>query len=166
MSKWCLNHKKDLPDFLFFPDAPDRALCKECIKSRVRGRNKEIFQEADRRKREQVALLELVRQYQPDNEPFIYLIEHDNRYKIGFSKNISKRLRSFNTAHATHCKIVAIAPGTKELEKDLHKKFSTHHISGEWFLKKPAIVQYIESLVGSMIFLPGYLKQEGSPPSC
>ena len=161
MSKWCLNHKKDLPDFLFHPTAPDRALCKECIKSRVRKRNSEIFGNADRRHREQEALRHLVRQIQANHEPYVYLIEHDNKYKIGFSKDINKRVKSFNTAHAVPCKIVAIVPGDKTLEKTLHNKFTVHHVHGEWFLKKITILNEFKGLNGVMIFLPGFLKQEG-----
>lgn len=166
MSKWCLNHKKDMDDFLFHPDAPEKALCKECIKNRIRDRNKEVFDSADRREREQEAVRAIVRQFQTDHEPYIYLIEHENKYKIGFSRDINKRIKNFNTSHAIPCKIIAVAPGDKSLEKELHIKFSLHHIKGEWFLKKPSMINAFKGLNGVLIFLPGYLKQESSPPSC
>lgn len=165
MSKWCLNHKKDLPDFQFHASAPDRALCKECIDKRIRTRNKDVFLQADRNRREQEALGKLVASIQAGNDPYVYLIEHENRYKIGYSKNINKRIKSFNTSHAIPCKIVAVAPGDKELESTLHTQFIVHRIKGEWFLKKPSILKAFKQLTKVLVFLPGFLKQESSTSS-
>jgi hypothetical protein len=164
--KWCLNHKEDLPDLSFYPDAPEKALCKACIRERRTKRNEEILKEVDRRKREQEALRTLISSLQTPGDPFVYLIEFENRYKIGVSKNIPKRIKNFNTAHASPCKIVAIIKGDKVLETELHERFATHRLNGEWFIKRPHILKFVANLPDAYVFLPEYLQQEANTQPC
>jgi len=87
-----------------------------------------------------------------------------NKYKIGYSTNVERRIRAFNTASPIPCKILAVAPGGKELESQLHKQFQDNVVSGEWFifLKKEDILNAFKQLEKAMIFLPGYIS-EASP---
>lgn len=166
MNKWCYNCKQFADEGNFYPDAPEKALCRSCIKFTVKKRNSPLILQAERREREQEALRDIIRQIQANKDPFVYLIEHENKYKIGFSRDINKRMKSFNTSHAIPCKIIGIAPGDLPLEGALHNKFKDYRLNGEWFLKKLAILEEFKKLIDATIFLPGYLKQEGSTPSC
>lgn len=159
MQRWCLKCKVFGDENSFYPEAPEKALCKNCIKDRVRERNKSILDEADRLEREQEAVRGVIRHLQENNESYVYLIEHENKYKVGFSRNINKRIKSFNTSHAIPCKIISIIPGDSSLESFFHKRFSINRIKGEWFLKKPGILSEFKSFKDSVVFLPGYLKQ-------
>lgn len=85
-----------------------------------------------------------------NNYGFVYLI-HDtqtNCYKIGLSKNPSKRLSSLQTA--TPNKLVLLheieTSRMSSLEKELHYKFQANHLNGEWYALSDNDIRYIRSL--------------------
>lgn len=56
------------------------------------------------------------------------------RVKIGYTKgHPAKRLGSLQTGSPTKLGIVAIHPGTPELERRLHQQFAADRKHGEWF---------------------------------
>jgi hypothetical protein len=56
------------------------------------------------------------------------------RIKIGFTKgDPGKRLRALQTGSPTQIGIIAVHPGTPELEKRLHRQFAADRVHGEWF---------------------------------
>ena len=63
----------------------------------------------------------------------IYVIKSGKNTKIGYTKNIDKRIKSFKT-HNPNFQLISIYDGGRELEKDLHKGLSPFRIKGtEWF---------------------------------
>jgi len=103
--------------------------------------------------------MNIVQQLQKDNNPYIYLIEHDSRYKVGYSNNIRRRVKTFNTSHATPCKIIAVVPGDRTLEQEVHKKLVLYHVRGEWFTNSKKVLDLITYLPDSVVFLPGHLSK-------
>ena len=73
------------------------------------------------------------------SDPLVYFIqESTGLVKIGLTKNIEKRLKTYETHNPHTLKLLKIirCANLKEaqrLERSLHKKFSEFKINGEWF---------------------------------
>jgi hypothetical protein len=78
----------------------------------------------------------------PDETPgSVYVIQHGNRVKIGFSKNVKVRLTNL-----PYERIIAIIPGDRRLEHAMLTKFKSIRTSGEWFEAHPDLIAFAESL--------------------
>jgi len=74
-----------------------------------------------------------------------YLVKVDDLIKIGYTKNPWQRLR----AYPPNAEVLAVFPGTKVLEKDLHGRFRFALRKGrEWFRDAPEIREYVAEVVG------------------
>jgi hypothetical protein len=153
--KFCVKCKKDRPDDDFHPNQPLRGMCRPCIDDRRFKRVREARLTADRAYREQAALLTLIREH--ISSSLVYLVLVNDRYKIGFSKQFDRRIKTFNTAHEQPCRIVAVAPGGRQEERTLQEQFKELRIAREWFVKSPQITKQFAELPGALVFLPGYL---------
>lgn len=71
----------------------------------------------------------------------VYIIQHGNRVKIGFTTQPTRRL-----ADLPHDKVLAVIPGDRRLEHALLTKFKSIRTSGEWFEAHPELIAYAESL--------------------
>ncbi len=168
MTQTCFKCHRDRELDQFYSTNP---LCKVCVLKIRSKRRSFIARKSKQRFLEQASVLNLIKQLQTDNLPFVYLIRANKKYKIGYSTNVESRIRTFNTANSEPCTIVGVAPGGSKLEKQLHKEFSKYRIHGEWFLKTDlktdVIFDRFQELPGSVIFLPGHLKKyESFRPSC
>lgn len=161
--KECIKCHLNGDDESFYPS---NKVCKLCINKIRKSRIQEAIDEADKAEREQAPIRNVIKQFQENGEPYVYLIEASNRFKIGYSKNIDTRVRAFNTANSVPCKIIAVAPGGAQLEKELHKKFEFQRINREWFKPSQIILNEFKKLPNVMIFLKGYMKKERFTPSC
>lgn len=66
----------------------------------------------------------------------VYLIsDFQGDVKIGFTDNIGRRLRSFQTAHKHKLELLCSLPGGKWHEEALHREFREFRLHGEWFRK-------------------------------
>jgi hypothetical protein len=67
--------------------------------------------------------------------PGVYIIQCQTRYKIGQSRNITKRLRSYGTAIPFPWKVYAIIPTAhpEALEAHFHETLAAYRVQGEWF---------------------------------
>lgn len=76
---------------------------------------------------------------------YVYFIQssHGGPIKIGFSTNPEHRLATLQTANPHPLKLLAVLPGIKETEKDLHAMFgrSKHH--GEWYEATRDLIRFI-----------------------
>lgn len=75
---------------------------------------------------------------------FVYVITCGSFAKIGFSANPRKRYLSIQTANPSKCVLAATWPGSRKLEKALHKKFSHRRSHLEWFHLSSEILSLIE----------------------
>lgn len=64
----------------------------------------------------------------------IYLIESDNYYKVGYTKDWKERERAYNT-HNPDFKLIGLKDGDKRVETQLHQLLSAYKYKLEWFIK-------------------------------
>lgn len=79
------------------------------------------------------------------NRPgWIYYVLIDGRIKIGYSVDVKKRL----TAYPFDSPLLAMHPGTKQLEAEMHKKFAGSRAAGrEWFLDTDELRSHINEVI-------------------
>ena len=159
----CLKCLLDGDEASFYPD-PKQTWCKLCVQSQVLSRTSKDRSRSEKIGREQRSVLAVIEGFQK-NQQFVYLLEASGRYKIGFSSNINKRVAAFNTANSVPCKIIAVAPGGRQLEKELHQRFNLLRINREWFKKSSVILGEFAKLTDSKVFLFGYLSSGKSQSS-
>lgn len=99
----------------------------------------------DQRARERLAAQEdEVRRARGKRQPgFVYYIRMDNLIKIGYARDISRRMR----AYPPSAELLAAHPGTIELEKSIHADFRAFLRRGrEWFEQHPTVMAHIVSV--------------------
>ena len=80
---------------------------------------------------------------------FVYFIEAmANRHiKIGWANDPNRRLREFQTGSPTKYALLGTIPGSRALERKLHRDFHEFHAQGEWFFGVKPLRNYIEAIV-------------------
>tara|TARA_R110000851_G_scaffold239896_1_gene392598 strand:+ start:287 stop:727 length:441 start_codon:yes stop_codon:yes gene_type:complete len=65
---------------------------------------------------------------------YLYIIENNKKYKIGYSSNFKKRLKNYKT-HLGEVNLIYLTKQKNcfNLESDIHEMFESKNISGEWF---------------------------------
>lgn len=64
---------------------------------------------------------------------YVYFIRSGQSVKIGFSRDVKKRLQQLKTGAAHKVSILAAVPGTMDTEAYFHRMFAEYRMSGEWF---------------------------------
>ena len=79
---------------------------------------------------------------------WIYFIEyHDSGpVKIGYAKNVDKRLCNLQTACPYELRVLVAAPGSIDCETILHAYLSNFMIRGEWFWPVPELQKIVRRL--------------------
>ena len=78
-----------------------------------------------------------------DLNQHIYIIKAGGLIKIGFSRNVRRRLRQYTPG----TEVLAVAPGSPSIEKYLHRKFAHLLDSGrEWFKDSEPIRTLVKEL--------------------
>lgn len=83
---------------------------------------------------------------EPENDMpgWVYYIRVGDTIKIGYAKDVSKRMR----AYPPNAELLAAHPGTLRLEKQVQHKFAEYLDRGrEWFTPAPAIMEHIAQVV-------------------
>jgi hypothetical protein len=82
-----------------------------------------------------------VRMIAGDERGWVYVIEakKGGPVKIGWARDPEKRLRQLQTAHAEQLTLLAVIPGTKMLEQEVHRKLIFARRGGEWFEPRAAM---------------------------
>lgn len=67
-------------------------------------------------------------------EDYLYIIKNNEYYKIGYSSNFSKRIKSYKT-HLGGVELVYLTKQYNcfELENEIHDMFTHKRLTGEWF---------------------------------
>ena len=63
----------------------------------------------------------------------VYFIKAENRLKIGYAEDPSKRIPSIQTSSPFQLEVLLIIDGDYSVERDLHQRFQDFRVSGEWF---------------------------------
>lgn len=72
----------------------------------------------------------------------VYFVQqgNDGPIKIGVSGNVDKRIRSLSTSSPLPLRLLAVLPGGRGEEQELHKRLAAHRLGGEWFAPVPAVL--------------------------
>lgn len=73
----------------------------------------------------------------------IYFLKAQNRIKIGYANNPSKRIPSIQTSSPFELEVLLIIDGNYDKERELHQRFQTYRKSGEWFEFSEPIKNFI-----------------------
>lgn len=77
-------------------------------------------------------------------EGWIYYLLVADKVKIGYTKDVKRRLRSYPPGSP----LLALHPGTKQLETDMHAKFAGSKAAGrEWFLDTPELREHVKEVI-------------------
>lgn len=91
-------------------------------------------------------LLSKIRQWAPS---YVYFVLHGKtRVKIGVAKNVQNRVNQLQTGIIGKLNIYYATPGSYELERELHRIFAAHRLTGEWFTYCKDIRAWIDADVG------------------
>jgi len=79
---------------------------------------------------------------------FIYFVRMENMgpIKIGFTKNVRKRLYSLNTSTPFPLQLLLSYPADEEEEEEIHDGLREIRLNGEWFLPHPFLLKEIEQI--------------------
>jgi DNA-binding Xre family transcriptional regulator len=91
----------------------------------------------------------------------VYFIKAENRLKIGYAEDPSKRIPSIQTSSPFQLEVLLIIDGDYSIERDLHQKFQDFRVSGEWFEFNDDIKSFInEHLVNDRKYEFGFENSE------
>jgi hypothetical protein len=88
---------------------------------------------------------------QPEQEPepkrpvegFVYYVRSGGFIKIGWTSDLTKRMKGYPPDSL----LLAVEPGTRQLETRRHRQFSHHRSHGrEWYTMAPTLTHHIESV--------------------
>jgi hypothetical protein len=80
---------------------------------------------------------------------YVYLIQSPTgAYKIGRTKHPEQRMKTFGVQLPFEVEFLCMIETTKMrlLERELHEKFESKRVNGEWFALEPSDVDYIKGL--------------------
>lgn len=77
----------------------------------------------------------------------VYFLAAGDLVKIGYTVNLTYRLRDLRSTSPVELTLLGTVPGAKYREKELHKQFSEYRRHGEWFLNHGSLREFIESEV-------------------
>lgn len=72
--------------------------------------------------------------------------------KIGFSKNLDKRLRVLQASSPVPLELIKYVRGTMSTEQALLHVFGKYRVHGEWFKVNPSLSEFIKALVHKQKF--------------
>lgn len=84
---------------------------------------------------------------------YIYFVQQETAgpIKIGLAKDVLKRLDGLLNGSACDLHLRAVVPGDRAVERELHRRFSGHHVRGEWFNPHAEILAFIEGVPKALL---------------
>jgi hypothetical protein len=82
----------------------------------------------------------------PKVRGYVYFIGGGDWIKIGFAKNVSRRLEALRTTCPFPLTVLASLPGTAKRERELQNRFAAYRLSGEWFRFDGDLKAFVETL--------------------
>jgi hypothetical protein len=71
----------------------------------------------------------------------VYFISDGQLIKIGYSKNVNKRIKQLSTGNGRKLFLLGTIDGDKNREKEIHKQFKSSN--GEWFTVTDDLLSFI-----------------------
>lgn len=82
----------------------------------------------------------------------IYYLQIAGHIKIGWTSNLDQRMRNY----PPNTQLLAIHPGSRDEEKQLHRRFAVHRSHGnEWYPLVPVLLDHIKRVIA----------EHGEPPT-
>ncbi|MGL6342712.1 MAG: GIY-YIG nuclease family protein [Waterburya sp.] len=79
---------------------------------------------------------------------FIYLLETEEFYKIGFSSvSGESRIKALQTGNPLKISFVSEFAAQANVEKEIHQKFRAFRVKGEWFRKNTRILKFFRQAI-------------------
>lgn len=80
---------------------------------------------------------------------FVYFIQGEcgGAIKIGYSKNVTQRLKELQTGYPDILKVIKIIPGNEAREALIHEELAGYRLNGEWFRPDKFVLDKIKSYV-------------------
>jgi len=78
------------------------------------------------------------------NSGFIYFLRSGDLIKIGFATNVQRRISSLQIANPAPLVLLATMKGSPRREKQLHHRFRSLRVSGEWFSPGANLLKFIK----------------------
>jgi len=75
--------------------------------------------------------------------PCVYFLSAGRRVKIGHTQDIIDRVGDLQRMNSNTLRLIGVIPGGRELESQIHDKFSGIRLHGEWFIECPEIYKFI-----------------------
>jgi hypothetical protein len=82
----------------------------------------------------------------PTNYGHIYYVAANDRVKIGFAKNVKKRLAALSTTSPVPLVLLASHRGSQKKEREIHRLFAEYRLTGEWFRLDGELKEHIQTL--------------------
>jgi hypothetical protein len=78
----------------------------------------------------------------------IYFLKNGRRglVKIGYSASYRMRMSTIQLSTPDDLKLIALIPGDRDTERELHGRFGKHYVRGEWFRLEGALAKYVGAL--------------------
>lgn len=93
----------------------------------------------------------------------VYFVECLGRIKVGFSKDVTRRLADLSTSAPGRLSLIAKIEGSVGLERAIHNRLLAHRVSQEWFEDCPTVRDLIAQLIADGPCVLGY-SETPSPP--
>lgn len=80
---------------------------------------------------------------------YVYLMECGGKYKIGFSKDVERRIKELNH-RPFETKLLAksrLIENPYSFEQEIHEVFEEYRIDGEWYNFEENILQYVINVI-------------------
>ena len=78
---------------------------------------------------------------------FVYFVQSvgGEAIKIGFAKDVRKRLRALQGASPYQLKVLLVLEGGQKFETELHRKFKKSKLMNEWYKPSTDLIDFIKS---------------------
>lgn len=80
----------------------------------------------------------------PEPKSWVYFITDGEAIKVGWAKNVERRLWLLQTSHHKPLSVLRTLRGDRVLEKQFHRRWKEHRIRGEWFRDAKEIRYFID----------------------
>lgn len=80
------------------------------------------------------------------NTGFVYFVQSGDSVKIGYAKDVNKRIKSLQTGNQEKLLLIGYIVGDLKKESEIHGMFDDYRLTGEWFKYSDEIREYIDSL--------------------
>lgn len=82
----------------------------------------------------------------PSSSVYFVLSEDKKMVKIGYSNNVTKRVRSMSTGSPVKLTCIKTIPGGASEEAELHRRFAHLRQHGEWFIYSKELKDFVKDL--------------------